>query len=128
MLCNSVEAKRGRSLCQTDPDKLQHQLRVLKKPSGERWSAHHPSLREARHRQGDIQMIPEVSPPGEHQANGDIENTKKRVKGRFKTLKDALDTKYEMRIQEDHMSIPWLIGHAAATLNRRRVGQDVICI
>ena len=57
---------------------------------------------------------------GEHQTNGDIEGAIRQVQGQFRAMKDALETRYNERIQGDHNSIPWLFSHAASTINRVR--------
>ena len=63
----------------------------------------------------------EESPVGEHQSNGMVEAAIKQVQGQIRTMKDALETRYGGRIPEDHQCIPWLVQHAAQTMNRRRV-------
>ena len=78
------------------------------------------SLKEAVKRESEIDMVLEESPVGEHQANGDIEGAIRQVQGQFRTMKDALETRYNERIKGDHNSIPWLFSHAASTINRVR--------
>jgi len=72
----------------------------------------------------DIQVIREESPVYDHQSNGDVENAVEIIKSQFRAMKDGLDTRYRARITGEHVSVPWLIAHAAATINRRKVGQD----
>ena len=72
----------------------------------------------------DIKVITEESPVADHQSNGEIENTIDIVRGQFKAMKDGLDTRYSTRIHGNHMSVPWLMAHAGATLNRRRVNTE----
>ena len=59
----------------------------------------------------------------EHQSNGAAENAMSLIKGQFRTMKDALDTRYKCRHNGDHPAIPWLIEHACDTINRRRIGK-----
>jgi hypothetical protein len=75
---------------------------------------------EAVKRESEIDIVLEESPVGEHQANGDIEGAIRQVQGQFRAMKDALETRYNERIQGDHNSIPWLFSHAASTINRVR--------
>ena len=45
------------------------------------------------------------------------------VQGQFRAMKEALQSRTSQRISGDHSCIPWLIRHAAATINRRRKDQ-----
>ena len=66
----------------------------------------------------EIQM--EESPVAEHQANGVVEHAISTIQCQFRTMKDALDTRYNKRFSGDHPAIPWLIEHAADTMHRTR--------
>ena len=66
----------------------------------------------------------EESPVGEHQANGSVENAIKYIKSQFRTLNDALDTRYSIKYAGDHSSMPWLFKHSADIINRTRIGTD----
>ena len=78
------------------------------------------ALKEAVRMELDIDIIPENSPVGDHAANGVAEATVKQVQGQIRTMKDALETRIGARIEADSWILPWLILHAAATMNRRR--------
>ncbi len=40
-----------------------------------------------------VEVIPEESPVGDHQANGEVENTVKRFAGQFRTLREAVESR-----------------------------------
>ena len=72
----------------------------------------------------DLQVIKEENPAYDHQSNGEAESAVEVIKAQFRAMKDGLDTRYDTRITGEHPAVPWLVAHAAATINRRRVGQD----
>ncbi len=39
-------------------------------------------------------------------------------------MKDALGSRFDKRIGEESNLVPWLVGHAAAVVNRRRKDQE----
>ena len=85
------------------------------------------ALKEAvkRETQGagvDIQMS--ESPVDEHQANGVIENAVREVQEQVRTMRLAMERRYDMKLSENHPIWPWIIIEAAAQINRYRVGQD----
>ena len=82
------------------------------------------ALKQAVKTATDMEIITEESPVGEHQANGDVENSVNNIKGQFRTMKDALDTRYNKRWSGEHPAMPWLGQHAADKRNRTRVGAD----
>ena len=71
-----------------------------------------------------VQIKFEESPVGDHQANGIIENGVNDIKNQFKAIKDGLGTIYGKIINGYHPAVPWLMKHAAGTINRRRIGHD----
>ena len=46
------------------------------------------------------------------------------MKGQFRTLKEALDSRYKDRIPASHPVLSWLPRHAAATVSRYQIGKD----
>ena len=82
------------------------------------------ALKQAVKESTEVRIKMEESPVAEHQSNGSVESAMNQIKGQFRTMKDALDTRYNCRHAGDHPAIPWLIEHAADTLNRRRIGKD----
>ena len=65
-----------------------------------------PVLKEAVRREVDVELIKEEAPVGDHQANGLVENAVKNVQGQFRVMKDALETRLNRRIGEEHQCIP----------------------
>mgnify|MGYP003349086866 CR=1 FL=1 len=61
---------------------------------------------------------------GDHQGNGKVGSAIRQVQGQFRSMKDALETRYGRRIEGDHRCIPWLMMHAAAVVSRSRKGSD----
>ena len=72
------------------------------------------------------ELIPEKSPVGESRANGEVERYVQTVQGQVRTLKMALETRYQKKINESHNVLPWLIMYAAMLINICRVGEDGI--
>ena len=82
-------------------------------------------LREVRrHSEDNKTMMHEQSPVGESQANGIIENAIQRVQGQFRTIKDNLEARYQAKIKKDSVIVPWMMSHAADTMNRYKVEGD----
>ena len=71
-----------------------------------------------------IEIISEESPVGNHQANGEIENAIKRFAGQFRTLKESIESRYQVRLKPEHHCIPWMINYASGCINRYQVGID----
>ena len=69
-------------------------------------------------------IVLEESPVKESQANGAIENAIKQIQGQIRTMKDCLDSRLGMKLTGEETIFPWLVSHAAATINRHHVGQD----
>ena len=55
---------------------------------------------------------------GEHQSNGEVENTVQIMEGQIRTMKLALEHKYRIKVVENHHMLPWLIIYAAFLYNR----------
>ena len=77
-----------------------------------------------RERQESIEMQPEEAPVGEHQSNGDVERSVQSLEGQMRSMKMALESRYKMKIKEDHPIYPWLIMHAAILINVCKVNDD----
>merc|ERR1712240_75927 len=69
-------------------------------------------------------IVLEESPVKESQANGGVENAIRQVQGQIRTIKDCLQSRIGVKINGDEAIFPWLVSHAAATINRHHVGQD----
>lgn len=72
----------------------------------------------------DAQIQKQQSPVGEPASSGAVEGAIKLVQGMYRTLKMALEARYQSTVEHDHMSLPWLLRHAANTYNRFQVGSD----
>ena len=81
-------------------------------------------MRELPNRIVIEQVGKELSPVGESASNGAVENAIKMVQAQYRTLKLCLESRYENDIAHDHHAQPWLIRHAANTINRYQVGED----
>ncbi len=60
----------------------------------------------------------EESPPGEHQSNGKVEIAVKFLRNQMKTMRDALETRIEEQIPDDHPLIHWILRWAVQSANR----------
>ena len=69
-------------------------------------------------------IILEESPHSESKSNGVAENAVQQVQGQFRNMRDGLESRLGDRIQEDSPLTPWLIAHAARTINRFQIGPD----
>ena len=71
-----------------------------------------------------IEVIPEESPVGESQSNGRVERAVRTVKGQIRTMKEAVDSRFQDRIAGHHPVLSWLPRHAAASIVRYNIGKD----
>ena len=55
------------------------------------------------------EIVTEMSPVGESQADGEIEGVIKIIKGVVRTMRLALQTRYGILIGEKHPIVPWMI-------------------
>ena len=74
--------------------------------------------------EGIEQAAEEHPPPYDPQANGEIENTVKMVKGRARTFVHALEQRILKKIPPTHPVLSWLVEHAAMSMTRRSRGAD----
>ena len=78
-----------------------------------------------RERSEDIEeMATEQSPVGEHQSNGQVERAIQSIQGQIRTMLLSLESRYKMKLKEDHPIMAWLVRHAAMLINIIKVGQD----
>ena len=66
----------------------------------------------------------EESPVHDSASNGAVENTIQQVQGQFRAMKDSLEARISARIPEDSPIVPWLVMHAAQTINRYHINAD----
>ena len=82
------------------------------------------ALKQAVKAERPEEIIMEESPVGESASNGEVENAIKQVEGQFRTFKSCLEEKLGRKLVREHMCVPWLIRHAAETIDRYAVGVD----
>ena len=82
------------------------------------------ALKEAVIREKPVTIIPEESPVKESQSNGEVENAVKQVQAKVRTLRLAIESRYNISLKRDDCSIPWMIKHAADMIRRMLVGKD----
>ena len=66
----------------------------------------------------------EESPVEDSHSNGFIERAIQEVQGQIRATKSALEARLGQKITSSHPGLPWLVMHAANTLNRYAMGQD----
>ena len=75
-------------------------------------------------RTSEVEIVPEMSPVGESQSNGRAERAVRTMKGQFRTMKEAIDSRYKDRIPASHAVLSWMPRHSAASVTRYQVGKD----
>ena len=88
---------------------------VILKSDGESFIT---ALKDAIKASCDVSMGVEVSPMGDSQAKGDVERAIRTVQGQARTMKSALDNKYNTEFGENHIIIPWLVPYASSAINK----------
>jgi len=68
--------------------------------------------------------VMEASPVGSHASNGAVERAIQSVEGQVRVLKDALETRWGVKIKAANAVIPWIMEYAAYLLSRFEVGHD----
>jgi len=81
-------------------------------------------LIEATVRERHQDITTEQSPVGEHASNGVAERAAQAIQGQARTFKLALEARTGKSICETSDILPWLIRHAAMTLNIGQRGED----
>ena len=79
-------------------------------------------LKAAVKREMSTRVVFEESPVGESQSLGGINVQIQVIQGQVRTLRDALEVRYQQRMMGDSTLIPWMIQHAVGVLNRYRMG------
>ena len=70
------------------------------------------NLKEGVKNESAAEITFEESPGYDSKGNGEIEQAVQAVQGQFRTMKDALESRYGVRFDGDHPCIPWLVAHA----------------
>ena len=82
------------------------------------------SMKEAVKLESGIEIVMEESPGYDSQGNGEVERAVQMVPGQFRTMKDALESRYGVRFDGTHSCIPWLMAHASDIITRFHVYED----
>ena len=82
------------------------------------------ALKRAIMTEKPVTIVPEEAPVRESQSNGEVENAVKQVQSKTRTLRLSIESRYEMDLNRDHPSIPWMLKHAADMLRRMSIGKD----
>ena len=93
---------------------------VLKSDGEPAISALKQAVRMERHER----IVFESSLVKESKSNGAAENAVQQVQGQFRAMKDSFEARVRARISGESPLVPWMIMHAARTINRYPVGQD----
>ena len=67
------------------------------------------ALKSAAKLEGKAEVMMEESPVGDSPSNGLAENAVKMIQGLVRTLVDALEGKYGVKLPSDHPAFPWLV-------------------
>ena len=82
------------------------------------------ALKSAAAREAAVEAVAEESPPGDHQANGMVENAIREVKRQIRVLRSALEEKIGKVLTDGDPVLTWLPRQAADLLNRYKKGTD----
>ena len=99
---------------------LGHQELILRSD----WEAAIAALKEAVRRERAERIVLESSPVKESRSNGAAEAAVQQVQGQIRVMKDALETRIGASLKPNSTIIPWIVAHAAKTINRYQVGND----
>ena len=69
-------------------------------------------------------LRPEDAIKGESQTNAEAESMVSKMQGQIRTMKDALEFKYGMKLHPRHVILPWLVDFAGAVWSRYQLGPD----
>ena len=81
-------------------------------------------LKDSVRRSRAEEIIPEESPVEDSRSNRYIERVVLEIQGQIRTLKSAIEGRYAKEIAPDHPALPWMVMHAASTLNKYHRGKD----
>ena len=69
-------------------------------------------------------VIPEAPAKGESKSNGEIEESGKTVREFAVVMKDMIEYKANVKIEQDDIIVPWMVRWAAMMISRYMVGKD----
>ena len=73
---------------------------------------------------GKISIIDEEPPVKESQSNGLVENNIRMLQSQIRTLRSALESTYQNKVDREHPSLLWPVEHASQCTNRYSKGKD----
>ena len=59
-----------------------------------------------------------MSPVGDSASNGVIERGIQSVQGQIRTIKNALEARWNLRIKDEHPVLTWLVEQSSVILNK----------
>ncbi len=95
--------------------------RIVNKSDGEPAMV---ALKTAAAKFAAVEAVPEQSPVGDHKANGAVENAVKEIKRRQRAIRSSLESRLGFKLKEDDPVLDWIPQHAAAQINRFKIGED----
>ena len=72
----------------------------------------------------EVRTHTELSPVGSSQSNGVVERGIQSVQGQVRTMKSALENRWNISFPDEHPVLTWLVEHAAVLLNKCETGHD----
>ena len=69
-------------------------------------------------------LRPEDAVKGESQTSAEAESMVSKMQGQIRTLKDALEYRYGIKLRPRHVVLPWLVDFAGALWSRYQLGID----
>ena len=74
--------------------------------------------------EGGGKMVVENSPVGSSQSNGVVERGIQTVQGMIRTLRSALEDRWGVKLEADHVVWTWMVEYAGWLVTRGEVGKD----
>ena len=82
------------------------------------------SLKTKAVQDAGIEGVPQESPVGDHQANGETEAAVRDLKRMVRVSKISLESKLGFQLKDDDPVLAWMPRHAGDLINRYRRGDD----
>ena len=82
------------------------------------------SVQDKVRAEAKTETVPENSPKGESQSNGQIESGIRELMGMIRTLKDDIETKTKEPMENNSPMLAWIVEAAGTMISRYRVGKD----
>ncbi len=101
-------------------DILGHRKIILRTDNGNSIMALRTEVKQRSH----VEIIPEQPPAYDSKTAGKAENAVQRIEKQFITLRDALQTRIDQKIESGHPVVEFLVMHTSDTLNRYHIGTD----